>query len=559
MSISSVANNVSNAVNYVASSGNTAQEAKDAAVANGATSSSTPETAGDAGDSVVLSEQAASEMAPPQDEGVEDGFSQGESVDGEAEGEDVESLASFKKQVAEDYGLSEDDVIVVSGTNKDDAINISRDEDGSLTVDINGKSTTYTAEEARRLIIDGGSGNDTIKADSSVTRGLNIWGGDGKDTIQGGSGADRINGGAGNDTIQGGAGTDYIDGGRGNDIIRGGAGNDNIRDDYGSNFLYGNEGNDRIIAHGVDADSSSGANFIYGGEGNDYLEGGDRGDVMNGGAGYDVMYGLGGNDSMYGGDGHDYIDGGSGNDYIRGGAGDDNLVGGYGDDNINGGEGNDLLVGCSGNDKLDGAEGKDKIISNGSGDTVTLGENEGEDDVQVLSTMRVPSNFTAQGDRYEMERIESDFQFLANTEQGQKMFSSIAATGHKVTVGATNEGSYCSSYVGLNNDPKVGSDSYIAYNTTKISLNTSQAWADRAPVISMYHEMCHSYNAATGTMDLNWYDYKGNKTEANAAGSVKGVEFQAVGIDNPSVKNNDEMLTENSLRELLGFEERLKY
>ncbi|MBQ7567787.1 hypothetical protein IJT17_03180, partial [bacterium] len=141
-------------------------------------------------------------------------------------------------------------------------------------------------------------------------------------------------------------------------------------------------------------------------------------------------------------------------------------------------------------------------------------------------------------------------------ENGQKMFSEIAQTGHNVTVSATNGGSVCYSHSG-NDVPGVGSDSEIGYNTTKISLNSSVDWAERAPVVSMFHEMSHSYNAAIGNMDKNYYDADGNVTDKEHG--TKGVEYQAMGVENPSVDNNDRLITENGLRELLGFKERKWY
>ncbi|MBQ7567786.1 hypothetical protein IJT17_03175 [bacterium] len=415
--------------------------------------------------------------------------------------------------------VKDEDIQLAFGTDGDDEINItSGGSDGSIIVSVNGEEKRYTAAEARSLIIDGGRGNDNITVSEDVRANLHITGGAGDDRIQGGSGKDTI------------------------------------YDNYGSNNIDGGAGNDVLMAHGLDSDGfSTKSNTIVGGSGNDYIEGGDGNDYLSGGDGYDVLYGLGGNDTMFGGDGHDYLDGGKGDDRIYGGLGDDNLVGGQGNDSLYGGSGDDLLVGASGSDYVEGGAGADKAIAD-SADNVRTDD----DDVETehREVVEVPDNFAAEGTYFERERIESDFEFLASTENGQRMFSEIAATGHNVTVGATNEGSVCYSYGGRSN-PGVGSDSTIGYNLTKISLNNGTAWADRAPVISMYHEMCHSYNAAIGNMDFGFYDAAGNSTDS--AHGTKGCEYQAMGVENPSVDNNDHLLSENGLRELLGFNERLRY
>lgn len=450
------------------------------------------------------------------------------------------TVDEMKTALATARGIDEKDVIVLSGTKEGDAIDVTPAKDGGIVVTINGKEHTYTAEQASRLIINGGDGDDSINVASNVANNLVIMGGAGDDRIQGGGGCDTIVGGAGNDTLLG------------------GAGNDRITDDSGINKIFGQAGNDVLVAHS-DATNPNGSytNYIYGGSGNDYLEGGNGRDYMSGGDGYDVMYGLGGNDFMYGGAGNDYMDGGEGNDTLSGGAGDDNLVGGKGNDALYGNSGDDLLIGCSGKDIVEGGLGADSVITDGK-DTV---KSDSDDQATTtLPTIDVPDNFSIEGDEYQTARIASDLEFLASTPQGQMMLNSIADTGHHVTFDVTTGGSSCGSYTGLNSDPTQGSDSFVHYNTTKISLGGSAAYADRAPVVSMYHEMCHSYNAATGTMNMNYYKQpSGEKVASAGGGAAKGCEWQAVGLANPDVVANPTYLTENSLRDLLGYETRTRY
>ncbi len=412
---------------------------------------------------------------------------------------------------------------IAFGTEGDDTIIVTMNDNGSLVVTVNDEQREYSANDPNGMffVLDGGAGNDTILVDEKVTVPLRITGG------------------------------------QGDDIIVGGSGNDIITDNYGSNNINGGKGDDIIIAHGLDLPENGTGNTVRGGEGRDYIEGSNAQDFLVGGDGYDVIYGLGGDDTILGGEGSDYLDGGEGSDSIMGEEGNDNLAGGKGNDMLSGGDGDDLLIGASGDDSLFGDAGRDRIISNGSGDLLFTDDDDAP--VQTIASAEVPANFESQGDAMERARIDSDLETLAHIEHGQKMFSEIAATGHQVTIGqdTENEGSYCASGEGRS-DPGIGSDSHINYSTAKVALWSNNPWAERAPIVSMYHEMCHAYNAALGDMNLNFYDASGNQVSGWSEGT-KGVEYQAMGVDNPSVKPNPHLLTENGLRELLGHTHRDRY
>lgn len=413
-----------------------------------------------------------------------------------------------------------EEVLVAAGTDGDDEIFVTMNANKSLIITINGEESYLPESAQSRLIIDGGAGNDRIIVDKSVTADLRLTGGEGDDYIISGSGHDRI------------------------------------FDNYGSNYIDGGAGHDVIVARGADVwpDGLGFVNQLFGGEGNDYIEGGDGNDLIQGGAGYDVLYGLGGDDEIHGGEGSDYIDGGSGNDRLFGEAGNDNLLGGQGDDAINGGTGDDLLVGASGSDSFDASSGANRIISSGAEDTVLTAS--AQTTTETLTPVGMPSHITSNGDRLDRARIDSDLEALASLPHGQKMFSEIAQTGHRVDIELTPDGSACASFAG-NTQRGVGSDSQIFYNASKIALSTDMPWANRAPIVSLYHEMCHSYNAAVGNMDKGWYQKDGTKMP-NGEGTP-GLEYQAVGIDVPGIEGNDPLLTENGLRDLLGYQKREEY
>ena len=65
-----------------------------------------------------------------------------------------------------------------------------------------------TYKGVQQIFFSGGSGNDKITIDSSVTVPVRLFGGDGDDVLIGGSGSDILAGGNGNDTLRGGLGSD---------------------------------------------------------------------------------------------------------------------------------------------------------------------------------------------------------------------------------------------------------------------------------------------------------------------------------------------------------------
>lgn len=143
-------------------------------------------------------------------------------------------------------------------------------------------------------LIDGGSGNDTIRAPQGDN---NILGGTGHDLIYAGTPVyespfddpffwreldDLVRGGGGNDTIFGQGGPDRLYGEAGADRIFGGQGNDTILGGAGKDRLFGDEGDD----------------LLRGGQGNDVIDGGKGSDTLTGNAGADSFIFTGGRDRI---------------------------------------------------------------------------------------------------------------------------------------------------------------------------------------------------------------------------------------------------------------------
>ena len=96
---------------------------------------------------------------------------------GEAAGRDVPDLAGLAATATAPRTAAAAASITASGTPGNDTILIHQNDDGSLTVTVNGSAATYSAQDVPQLLIDGAAGNDTITADTSVTVGLSILGG----------------------------------------------------------------------------------------------------------------------------------------------------------------------------------------------------------------------------------------------------------------------------------------------------------------------------------------------------------------------------------------------
>ncbi len=448
-----------------------------------------------------------------------------------------EAMAGFKMlgqhiQQAVDGPLPEG-AIRIKGTHGADRIDIDQLQDGSVTVSVNGKMRTFNSEEARRLVIEGGAGDDTIIASENVDVPMYILGG------------------RGSDTIVGGFGDDYIRGGKGNDVIsaRG-----------GRNELFGDDGHDTIT----------------GGSGRDYIDGGKGNDILKGAGGNDIIYGGPGDDNIDGGAGDDFINAGSGNDTVEGGAGRDVIFGGRGDDKLSGGAGNDVIVGGWGRDTVDGGAGNDKIrVAEGG----SVAADSADTDVHTLNPVEVPKNIRldplASG-RFR-EHMRDDLEAMAAIEPGLAMLQGLGEAGKHTMITGTNDangyamsftgnGMYQSKFTpfGYRPLPGSGTGSLVSINPLFTDMyGGSEPWSETNSMIILAHELSHVYNSATGTMDTIMYDdVTGDyaRFPEGESTAVSGAEFQAVRLHpGRTVTDNPYGMAENDYRAYFGMEQRTSY
>ena len=298
-----------------------------------------------------------------------------------------------------------DGVLTLTGDAADDRVSVLYDtRPNEFLVGTNAEPILrFDADSIGRVSITGGAGNDAIQVGTLVNRRVVIDGGDGNDTIDSGSGSDLLFGGAGDDLILANAGRDVVYGGAGQDTLSGGTGPDVLIGDAGNDLLTGSAGDDRLfgddVLGGAVAGDAVGDDTLGGSAGRDTLYGGLGADVLSGGSGsqdlvnyssrtenLSVLIGVAGQsgaggsaegdtvtadtEKVNGGSGDDRLVGGGGNNVLWGGAGNDTLEGQGGDDLIFGVDGDDLLRGGSGNDTIQGGLGADDMAGQDGLDTL---------------------------------------------------------------------------------------------------------------------------------------------------------------------------------------------
>jgi Ca2+-binding RTX toxin-like protein len=185
----------------------------------------------------------------------------GEAVDGE-----VEDYALTIASPAPDTAILVDDptnpnkkMLVVTGTGKNDDIQIQLNKNGVVLCRRGCRIAVYSASSIGRIVIFGSAGNDKLKAPTNLNMPVEMYGGAGNDTLTGTNFADLLDGGTGNDKLIGGAGNDLLLGGDGKDNLTGGAGRDVLIGGRGVDTLLGQDGDDILIGGATAHDSNTAA------------------------------------------------------------------------------------------------------------------------------------------------------------------------------------------------------------------------------------------------------------------------------------------------------------
>jgi Ca2+-binding RTX toxin-like protein len=282
--------------------------------------------------------------------------------------------------------------LTVSGGNKNDRIEISRDAAGTILVndgDVQTTGGTPTVANTSLIVVFGNAGNDRITLDESngALPPALLYGGDGNDRLTGGSGGDQLFGQAGNDQLLGKGGQDQLYGGAGNDVLTGGDGGDQMFGEGGDDRMIWNPGDDSDLMEGGDGLDTAEVNGGNGAEVFTVTANGervrfDRIDpapfALDIGTTEQLVVNMNGGDDRFSATGNLAaligltVDGGAGNDTILGSNGSDVLLGGDGDDFIDGQQGGDTAFLGAGNDvfQWDPGDGSDTVEGQDGSDTL---------------------------------------------------------------------------------------------------------------------------------------------------------------------------------------------
>ncbi len=323
-------------------------------------------------------------------------------------------------------------LLTVNGTSAAETIYL-RNIDGRISVAKTNLSSTISFKDGtnvvssvalsrlNKIIVNAGSGNDTVRGDSgnfsgqdSIPIPIELNGGAGNDTLWSGSGNDTLRGGIGNDELHGNSGNDHLLGEADDDTLKGGSGNDHLDGGMGYDEMSGGDDVDTVsysfYSKGIDlnlstgivrfpsekstrTDSVSGIERVIGTSGNDLLNGNGSDNVIFGGNGNDTIFGGDGHDTLYGDGNNDVVSGGDGNDTLFGGSGNDSLFGGNGIDRLYGEANDDQLNGGAGNDKISGGTGVDTFFKSLTSSGFGLNDDNNDEDESVDEPQQITGAF----------------------------------------------------------------------------------------------------------------------------------------------------------------------
>ncbi|MFQ6591615.1 MULTISPECIES: M91 family zinc metallopeptidase [Pseudomonas] len=363
----------------------------------------------------------------------------------------------------EDHFITTDEVRITT-TDRNDVVRIHAGANGQVSATVNGqpyKLPLSRGDLDQILVIKTQGGDDKVDIDPDIKLPVNISTGDGNDRIVAGGGETRVFA------------------GKGNDYIRLGSGN---------GLAFGEDGDDLMVA----------------GKGNA---------VMSGGKGQDKMYAGSGPESR--------------EVYLSGDADDDKLCGGQGKVILNGGLGNDQLIGYrnttiytgNGQDSVHSFDARDRIYAK---KTDRVHNHKGAKVNEVRPSEAGKRGFKVVGSPEFIRRVEDKLEELRSSPAGQQVLEEMDKLSDKigspVVIRSAGENGNIHSYrfqpissdtaedeATDENDAKYGfiKEGMPGAAATQAEITfaaDSLDWRQGlSPLISIFHEMIHAYNGATGT------------------------------------------------------------
>ncbi|MFL1389232.1 M91 family zinc metallopeptidase [Pseudomonas tritici] len=362
--------------------------------------------------------------------------------------------------------------------------------------------------------------------------------------------------------IHAGGGDDHISSGASFAAIYGGPGDDDISITQGRAYVHGEEGDDHIYS------LNEGHVSFHGGPGDDTLAG-SRGAAFS------------------------YLDGGTGDNTLIGGSGPNVIVGGPGNDQIDAGESHNVIYTGDGYNQVEKLKPTDFTYHNVKSDlTVDCTKISPEEldklppgqlvshDIHVEPRPFNPTAFKINGSAGFVDRAKDDFRLLLASPTGQALlsrledFAQASAKPYEINELAvgTNAG-----FIPL--DPQKSLHAFIANGQAGTPSYGGSIWysvldvmGDSPSVIALFHELCHAYNYATGTLLPGTNEQTTLDHYPPVSQPVKNSELQAVGLPTnaapfdfdgdpatPPTNTNPEVFSENGLRKELGLPLRTRY
>ncbi|MBD8684343.1 M91 family zinc metallopeptidase [Pseudomonas sp. CFBP 13719] len=282
------------------------------------------------------------------------------------------------------------------------------------------------------------------------------------------------------------------------------------------------------------------------GAGDDLVKVGAGNFYIDAGAGDDTVLTRGnGMHTIYAGDGDDTCFGGEQLTFMAGGAGDDRLVAGAGLSVISPGPGGDSIFPGSGSNVVYSSDEDDSILR----EEGTLRLHRGSDHRAGNQALRI------EGSDGFVKRVEADLDLLRTSPTARLLLAALdeAANVHGtlVTVRFTHEPN---GYFGHPHLPMIDGQRAPAGQSGELVYNPAWQPPGSFPVVVLYHELCHAYNFATGSM----FGFDHERQVVGLPTEHPPFDFDD-DPQTPPLNTNPDPFNENSLRRELGLPPRLNY
>lgn len=377
--------------------------------------------------------------------------------------------------------------------------------------------------------------------------------------------------------IDSGAGDDYLRVGGSYAIIMSREGSDTIHITSGESDVESGPGDDNVRI------TSAGPARVYLGEGEDIARAGAGLTFIDAGPGNDVIVGgVGeGHNVLCGGDGNDTLQAGSSTNVIYPGKGENRVTQLKPIDKVYGQPG-DTLVPITAQERLKWMIEKLSTQSPSLAEQVVAvlfpEDFAAVDHVAVAPSDAGKTGVIIEGSPDFVARVEADLNLLRLSPHGQKMLQALdtaAQAGGRAVHIRVSDQERATFEAGHSFDPPFirdgqrGGPAYgglIQYNP----FLSPQVYNPHSllPIVALYHELCHAYNAVTGT----WVAGVTEESMGTTTEQVRNTERQAVGLpiamdpfdfdhdpETPPTQSNPQAFTENGLRKELGLPLRTTY